>query len=245
MTWLLLILPGLALGLTLHWTGLDRPAAVRDVLALRRSYPRRSALYALGFAMLLTAFLCWLAVIDVDTIEVLPLSGGVLLGGVIFGAAAGVCGFLPTALPAALGGGPFTEALCACGGFLTASLLLPRLSGLTAWLGQLPPLSAGTLFRVTLDEPFLLEGGFLGQGLTGLLLMTTAICLPGPRRQQAAEPAADPPVAAEGEVFVAQLPGEEPLVTELAPEEDDPLQDELTALDALEEEPEDALLDSE
>ena len=69
------LLCGLLLGLTLHWTGFSRPHALRDALALRRSPALRSALYALGASMMLTALLCWLAVIDVDLLAVLPLLG--------------------------------------------------------------------------------------------------------------------------------------------------------------------------
>ena len=172
---------GLLLGLLLHWAGFSRPDGLRQALAFRRGSCVRSALYAVGAAMAMTALLCWLAVIDVDGIAVLPLSGGVLIGGTIFGIAAGLCGFTPLTAFAGLGGGAAAEGLCAIAGCLLAGQLLPLLEGPLSALGQLPPLSAATVFEVTLDEPFLLDGGFLGQGCAGLLLAVIAACIPMPR----------------------------------------------------------------
>lgn len=221
---------GLLMGLLLHWAGFSRPGALRDALALRRSTALRSALYALGLAMALTALLCWLAVIDVDGIVVLPLSAGTLAGGVLVGVAAGLCGYTPGTAFAGLGGGAAAEALCVLGGALLAALLLPALDGPLAALQALPPRSDATLFRVTLDEPFLLGGGFRGQACAGLLLMAVAVCVPSPRMKRGAAVAVEPdevilpeePVpelpAAVEETFVALLPGEEPLVVDTAPE---------------------------
>lgn len=227
---------GLLLGLTLHWAGFSRTQTLRDTLALRRRGGLRSGLYGLGLAMALTAFLCWLAVIDVDTIVVLPLSAGTLAGGVLFGMAAGLCGFTPGTAFAGLGGGTALEALSAIAGGLLAALLLPALDGPLTALRALPPRSAAMLFEVTLDEPFLLGGGFLGQGCAGLLLMAIAVCIPSPRLIVPVPPAAEPeepeapdepvvepdevteilllPAAAPEETFVALLPGEEPLVVD-------------------------------
>lgn len=172
---------GLLLGLTLGWTGFSRPAALQDALALRRSCALRSGLYVLGFSMLLTALLCWLAVIDVDEIVVLPLSAGALIGGALFGVAAGLSGYTPLTAFAGLGGGAAVEALCTMAGCFAATLVLPLLDAPMAELRSLPPLSDTTLFRMTLDEPYLLGGGFLGQGCAGLLLMAIAACIPSPK----------------------------------------------------------------
>lgn len=193
---------GLLLGLLLHWAGFSRPDGLRQALAFRRGSCVRSALYAVGAAMAMTALLCWLAVIDVDGIAVLPLSGGVLIGGTVFGIAAGLCGFTPLTAFAGLGGGAAAEGLCAIAGCLLAGQLLPLLEGPLSALGQLPPLSAATVFEVTLDEPFLLDGGFLGQGCAGLLLAVIAACIPMPRMPVVRTPDApsepDPGSIAEG-----------------------------------------------
>lgn len=214
-------LTGLALGLTLRWTGFSRPDALKHALALRRSHALRSGLYAAGWSMLLAALLCWLAVIDVDRIEVLPLNGAVLAGAMLFGAAAGLCGFTPTTALAGLGGGAALEALCTAAGCLAATLLLPALDTPLTALQSAGPQSAATLFRMTLDEPWLLEGGFLGQGCAGLLVMSIAVCIPSPRIDMpepapAPATASDPPLPEDApeETFVALLPGEEPLVVD-------------------------------
>lgn len=248
---------GLVMGLLLHWAGFSRADALRDALALRRSLGLRSGLYALGCSMALTAFLCWLAVIDVDGIVVLPLSAGTLAGGVLFGVAAGLCGFTPGTAWAGVGGGPALEALCTAAGCGAAALALPFLQAPLAALQAVPPHSDATLFRMTLDEPFLLEGGFLGQGCTGLLLAALAICVPSPRLAQPELPreeAADPdevivpetpllPAAAPEETFVALLPGEEPLVVDTAlddaPEDEGPSDDPEECAGQEDESPED------
>ncbi|MBQ8556811.1 MAG: hypothetical protein IJ438_13210 [Clostridia bacterium] len=220
---------GLLLGLTLHWTGFTRPWALRQTLALRCSHALRSGLYTLGFGMALTALLCYLAVIDVDTIEVLPLSAAVIAGGMIFGVAAGWCGFTPVTAMGGIGGGPLLEALCTAAGCLAMTLLLPSLEGGLTALRE--PVSATTLFRLTLDEPYLLPGGFLGQGSAGLVLMLAAACIPSNRRSavqpeeppvEEVEPEIEPadPDTAPADAFVAILPGEEPLVVDTAEAED-------------------------
>lgn len=172
---------GLLLGLLLHWTGFSRAANLRLSLGLYRSYSLRSGLTALGWAIMLTALLCWLAVIDVDTIEVLPLSLGAILGGMLLGIAAGLCGFTPLSAFSGLGGGNACEALSVLAGCFLGALLLSPLSEAIQALHTAPPYAAATLFRVTLDEPFLLAGSFMGQGCIGLTLVTAALCIPSPR----------------------------------------------------------------
>lgn len=242
-TYLIPGVTGLMAGLLLHWTGFTRAENLRLALGLRRSLALRSGLTALGWAMALTALLMWLAVIDVDTVDVLPLSLGTLLGGAILGISAGLCGFTPTTAFAGLGGGHALESLCVLAGCFAGTLLLPGLDGLLRPLQTADPYAAATLFEVTLDEPFLLSGGFLGQGCAGLILASAALCIPSPRpviltdaqiaaRAQEAdavapEPADSPdPESAAEDAVVITLEGEEPLVidTELdeSPDTSDP-----------------------
>lgn len=172
---------GLLTGLVQRWTHLCRPGGLRDALALRLSHPLRSLLYALGTAMALSALLMWLAVIDVDEIVVLPLSAGTLAGGVLFGVAVALAGFTPLSVFPGLFCNRWPTALATLVGCLVAVQLLPLLEKPLAALRDLPPHSQATLFSVTLDEPFLLGGGFLSQGCLGLLLAAIALCIPSNR----------------------------------------------------------------
>ena len=69
---------GLLTGLLLHWGQFSRAEGLRHALGLRRSLTLRTGLTALGWGVLLTSLLMWLAVIDVDRVDVLPLSLGTL-----------------------------------------------------------------------------------------------------------------------------------------------------------------------
>lgn len=221
---------GLLIGMLLHWAGFSQPGGLRWGLGLRRSTELRSGLAAFGYGLMITALLCWLAVIDVDEIRVLPLSLGTIIGGMLMGLCCGLSGFTPmTSFAAAGGGSPAAsvvlEALSVLLGCFGMTQLLPKLSGLLKPLHTAPPYSAATLFQVTLDEPWLLEGGYLGLGCVGLLMVAIAICIPNPRVimltdeavMQAAQALAEQPSAPEdapADAFVALLEGEEPLVVD-------------------------------
>lgn len=168
---------GLLTGLLLHWSGFSRQEGLRRGLGLRRSIPLLSGLTAVGWAMAVTALLCWLAVIDVDSIAVLPLSFGALAGGAVLGIAAGLCGCTPSTAFAGLGAGNAAQALCVLMGCAAMSLFLPRLEGVLSPLRQAEPYCAAMLFNVTLDKPYLLDGGFLGQGAVGLVAVAAAMAV--------------------------------------------------------------------
>lgn len=220
---------GLLLGLLLRWTGLFRADNLRLALGLRRGRgdwfdPLRSALTALGYAMALTAFLCWLAVIDVDDIAVLPLSLGALLGGGVLGIAAGLCGFTPMTAFAGLGAGNALEALCVLAGCFAGSFLLRPLDGLLAPLRSAAPYANATLFRMTLNDPWLLSGGFLGQACAGLLLVVIALCIPSRKPVILTDAEVEARAAEAEEIAEASTPEDEsaPVEDEPAPAEDEP-----------------------
>lgn len=215
---------GLLLGMALFAARLLSPDGLRDSLCLRPSHAAKATLWALGVAIAGMALLCWLAVMDVDRIEPLQLHLGTLLGGALFGVCAALCGYTPgTALPGAAGKGAL-EALCVAlgclaGGFLTRYLPVEAIQRL--W--EAP---AGTLFRMTLTEPYWFAGGFGRQGCIGLALMLLGAFWPSGQRRMRVQPPETPVESNEQEAFVAALPGEEPLIVDL-PAEDAELDDEL------------------
>ena len=85
---------------------------------------------------------------------------------------------------------------------------------------------AGTLFRMTLTEPYWFGGGFLRQGCIGLALMLLGLLMPSGVHWTREIPPEKPTESAEPETFVALLPGEEPMVVEI-PAEDAEIDDEL------------------
>lgn len=242
-SWLTGGLLGLVAGMALRRMGVTRREVLRPSLTGRRREGLRALVMLPGWAALMAAPLAWLAVIDVDLLAPLPLHAGTLLGAAVFGAAAGWTGLTPATALAALGGDRLLESLCALAGCLAAGLCVPAAESWLARLRGLFPPAQGTLFRVTLDEPFLLGGGFLALGCWGALLLAVGLCI---RRRPAAdapaaeapseEPAAaappeepDVPPAPESapeDAFVAILPGEEPVVVDTAaPDEPDPRPD--------------------
>lgn len=219
-------LAGLALGIAAQRLQLHRRAELRCAVGLLAPGLMRALLLMLGAGTILTALMMWLAVIDVDTVAVLPLDAGTLIGGVLFGAALGLAGLAPGTSGVLLGAGRLLEGLSAVAGCVAGAFLLPLLEPLFAVLrGWLAP-RAATWFQVTLDEPYLFAGGFLGQGCLGLAIFAAALCI---RRAHEAppepEPAApvpetsDEPQAVQEDALVVTLPGEEPVVVDTA--EDD------------------------
>lgn len=231
---------GLMTGLVLHWGRLSHAQGLRSALGLRRSLTLRTALTALGWGILLTALLMWLAVVDVDQVDVLPLTLGTLLGGALFGICAGLCGYTPTTAFAGLGSNNALEALSVIAGCFAATALSPSLERLLSPLHA--PWVDTTLFKVTLDEPYLFSGAFLGLGCLGALLAVWGICTPSPRAviipdkaiaQHAAEAsrpseeeAVPAPDSAATETVVAALEGEEPLIVDTALDEQEDAQED-------------------
>ena len=208
-------LTGLLLGVTMQAAGLTDARRFRDMIALRHFWQLKVALSFLGFGALLTAFLGWLAVLDVDLLTVHPLDGATLLGGVLVGAAIWLCGLLPGTALGGVGGGRLWESLCVVAGCLVGSLALPYVSSWVApWHNM--AWSQATVFRVTLDAPYLLPGGFLGLGVLGLALLALAGYVPTPHEQH--EEAPVPELAAE-ESMATPLNEDEILAQEEIPEE--------------------------
>ena len=221
---------GLLLGMAAQGMGLGDRQRVSASIALRSRGMLRATLYALGLGAMLTAFLGWLAVIDVDLLTVLPLHGGTILGAAVFGTAAGLTGVTLGGALTMTGGGRFLEGLCAVIGCLAGAAALPWLGPVTAWAQTWFPAMEQTLFRVTLDGPYLWSGGFLGQACLGAVLAALAVILGSERKEEpAAQPESRdvPPVSTDAEevreeTVVATLPGEEPVVVDTAaPEEAD------------------------
>lgn len=219
---------GLLLGLAAQLGGYTRPEGLKSALGWRRGASIKTLLYALGLSMAMVALLCWLAVLDVDDIEVLPLSGGVLLGAALAGIAAGWLGYLPWTALGGVGGGRTLEALCVAAGCLLGAWGMELLPTVADGALALPPHSGATLFQMTLDEPYLLGGGFLSQGCVGLALMVAALCMPMPKAEDVPESAAAPtpplalppaPEEAREETFIALLPNEEPLIVDTTAED--------------------------
>ena len=216
---------GLVLGIAVQRMGLTRRECLRQTAALRDRQALRVLLMSLGLSTLLVSLLMWLAVIDVDELRVVPLHGGTVLGGLLFGAVIGWTGQTPGSAAASLGGDRFFEGACGVAGCLAGAALLPAVRSVFPAIRSLLPESGLTWFRVTLDKPYLFAGGFLGQGCAGLLLLALSLCIrrERPASAPAEKPATPPPTSENPEdvredTVVATLPGEEPVVVDMAEE---------------------------
>lgn len=213
---------GLLLGITVQAAGFSRREGVDGALALRHGAAVRTLLYLVGAGMLMTSALCWLAVIDVDLLSIAPLHSGVVLGGVLCGVAVGLSGRCSLTALCAVGGGRLLEALCCVAGCVAGVYLAPLLP-VQRLQGLFSPVE-GTLFSLTLRDPWLLAGGNLGLCCLGLLICCIALCVPMKlvhpalldlRRLPAPPPEKDQTTQ---EAFVASLPEEEPMIVETAGE---------------------------
>jgi len=224
---------GLLFGAALQCCGWNQAEGVYGTASLRQGSMARTMLYLLGIGMIMTALLCYLAVIDVDWVEVLPLHSGVILGGILFGLAAGLAGIVPGTALGGIGGGRLLESLsgvigCVLGAWLSRALPLEAVRNLF-------PAVEGTLFRVRLEGPWLLDGGFLALACVGVLLCVTALLIP--MRRIPAPDQETAPKEPSGQPFVAQMPEESPLVVDTpAAEIDDLLSLEPWELTAVEDE---------
>lgn len=208
-------LTGLLLGLAMQAAGLTDARGFRDMVAFRHLSMLRMALAFLGFGALMVAVLGWLAVLDVELLAVRPLDWATLLGGVLLGAGVWLCGLLPGTALGGVGGGRLWESLCAVAGCLVGAVALPWV---TNWVQPLHDMAwaRATLFRVTLDEPYLLPGGFLGLGIFGFVLLALAAYVPAARTREEAlvdvRPAEPGVPEMMPDSMAGMIPGKEPLL---------------------------------
>lgn len=175
--WILGGAVGLVLGIAMQRLHLHRRDEFRCALGLLEPAMLRRLLTALGVGTMLTALMMWLAVIDVDTVAAPALDGGTLLGGAAFGAVLGWSGLAPATSGAVLGADRLLEGLCAVAGCAAGALLLPWAEKLFPVLRQWLTVEGRTIFRVTLDEPWLFAGGFLGQACVGAVILAAGLCV--------------------------------------------------------------------
>lgn len=227
---------GLALGWIFQRAGLARPHTLKEALGMRQRSLWRMLLIALGTTTVCVAFLGWLAVLDVDHLEILPLNGTLVVGSLILGAAMGFTGYTPGSMLAQLGGGKPLAGLCAVAGGVAGAVcygwIASPVEAINGWFPEI----TGTLSRTTLTSPFLLSGGFLLHGAVGVILLAVGLCVGRERPGQAESPQAAthmeaPPVRsaetaaeappspedASAETVVAALPQEEPWTLDTVP----------------------------
>lgn len=185
---------GMLLGAAVQCAGFTRREQLRSALAWRSPAGVRTLLYTAGLGMAAAALLCWLAVVDVDLLAIGPLNGSVLAGGVLFGAAMGLCGATPFTFAAGAGGGRLLESLCGLAGCAlgawAAQWVPQRLAD-----GLFPPVY-GTLYRLTLKDPWLLGGSFGALACTGVVVCVLALAVRLPEAAPVHIAQEEPPQAA-------------------------------------------------
>lgn len=194
---------GFLWGLVMQKCRFTARQGVEQAVLLRDRTQARTWLYTLGLGMAITALLCWLAVIDVDLLTVAPLHSGMLIGGALIGIGVGLAGALPCVMLCGLGGGHVLRSLCGLAGAAAALLAAPYLP--LERLRILMPVQQGTLFQLTLRDPYLLDGRFLGLGCLGAVVCVAALFI---RREAYCEQSeeADRPVPAENVVIFQPRP---------------------------------------
>lgn len=227
MSILLPLCGGLLFGATLESAGFSCKGRARG---LTSRGGLRTLLMTLGLGMVLTALLCWLAVIDVDRLVISPLTSGVLIGALIFGAAVGLIGGLPCTFFSGLGGGEVLLCLCGvlgCAAGAMLGTLLP--DGLADGLFAPMP---GTLFRLTLVDPWLLGGEFGALACLGALVCVAALFVRRKRCAEMSDKIDDVPAEPQDD-RLAELASEPPIMTDHPDDEPPPEAPEASLLEAM------------
>lgn len=214
---------GLLLGMALSAARLISPDGLRDTLRFRPSHALKAALWALGTAIAAMALLCWLAVMDIDRIVPAASRGDAgwrnavrrVRGAVRLYAGDG----------AARNCVAKADACAVCGAGVSGGRVVCAVCANRSDSRTLGSACGDTLSHDT-DRAVLVWRRIFQQGCIGLALMLLGLLMPSGVCWTRQIPPEKPTESAEPETFVALLPGEEPMVVEIPPE-DAEIDDEL------------------
>lgn len=182
MTLVLAIVLGAFFGFALHRAGATHSENILRMLSLQDMYLAKAILFAIG----LTSLLFWIGVpiglVDPGHFSVKATHLGVLIGGLIFGAGFALAGYCPGTACAALGQGR-RDALWFVAGGLLGALAYMLTFPLIAQSAVFETWAAGKItLGATGNDGYMAVAGAWLMAVSGVVLITGAVLLPGRRR---------------------------------------------------------------
>lgn len=176
---LLAILLGGFFGFALYYSGAAHYKKIISMLTLRDLTLMKIIVFGIGFAATLASLAAMIGVLDISHFSIKTMHLGVVVGGLLFGIGFGWAGSCPGTCVAASGLGIGKSFSTIIGGLLGA-FFFSLSYGFFEKLGLFSSFNLGklTLFNLSEKFPSVLQIGFGGLFVLGLLFITAAVLLP-------------------------------------------------------------------
>ncbi|NMA83702.1 MAG: YeeE/YedE family protein [Epulopiscium sp.] len=174
-----IILGGL-FGFALYLVGASHPKKLLAMLRLQDLSLMKTIVFSIGFSSSLLFLADLIGIFNISHLSVKSTNLGVIIGGLIFGIGFGGIGTCPGTCVAASGGDGFKKAIATIFGGLLGAFAFSLSYGWFKGIGLFSAMDAGklTLFNISEKYPALLNIGFVGLLLTGVVFMAVAVLLP-------------------------------------------------------------------
>ncbi len=176
---LAIILGGL-FGFALYKSGASDPKKLMATLRLEDLTLMKTILFGIGFASILLSLASLIGIFDLSHLSIKSTNLGVILGGLIFGIGFGAAGTCPGTCVAAAGSDGIKKAISAVLGGLLGAFVFSLSYGWFKDLGLFSTMDLGklTLFNISDKFPALINIGFSGLLIVGIILSAIAYALP-------------------------------------------------------------------
>lgn len=179
------VILGALFGGVLYWVGASNPKKLISMLRLEDLSLMKIIVFGIGFASVLLAASIGLGIFDLSHLSIKSTNLGVVIGGLIFGIGFGWAGTCPGTCVAASGTRGVKKALVAVLGGLIGAFAFSMTYGLWKKAGLFSTMDLGkmTLFDLSDKFPSVLNFGFLGLLIVGILFMVVAYFIPARGRK--------------------------------------------------------------
>jgi uncharacterized membrane protein YedE/YeeE len=176
---LAIILGGL-FGFALYKSGASDPKKLMATLRLEDLTLMKTILFGIGFASILLSLASLIGIFDLSHLSIKSTNLGVILGGLIFGIGFGAAGTCPGTCVAAAGSDGIKKAISAVLGGLLGAFVFSLSYVWFKDLGLFSTMDLGklTLFNISDKFPALINIGFSGLLIVGIILSAIAYALP-------------------------------------------------------------------
>lgn len=180
MTIFLAIVLGGLFGFALYISGASNPKKLLATLRLEDLSLMKTILFGIGFASVLLALSSLVGLFDIGHLSIKTTNLGVIIGGLIFGIGFGAAGTCPGTCVAAAGSDGIKKAISAVIGGLLGAFVFSLSYGWFENIGLFNAMNAGklTLFNISDQFPSVINLGFAGLLIMGLILTAIAYVLP-------------------------------------------------------------------